>query len=700
MISKEKVIQEISRHKSIPFMSLAKRLGIPRNENREFSSLLFSLVKSSEIFTNREREYYCPNFIGEDTGILKLHPKGFGFIDLTDEISIFIPGNYTNSAMDGDEVQFKYEEQDRPEKSYQGVITKVLKRSRDTFVARVEKFGDRIGLIPLDQKIKGRFRFTKDYKGETGDVVKVKIVKFGNYSQVEFIKKLGRQDDVSMDIISLIEDAGVKSDFGHATIQEAKNVPDTVQPDEIKGRKDFRNNLVVTIDGDDTKDFDDAIEVRKLDNGNYILAVHIADVTHYVKEKNALDNEAKARGTSIYLADRVIPMLPKTLSNGICSLNPHVDRLTISVEIEIDKNGNNVNYEIFEGVINSKHRLTYKEVNNFYEGTQKFDDDLTAMLTEAHELSKIIRSYKEEEGYIDFEIEEAKLVIDEKGNTSDIVVRDRSYSEMMIEDFMVRANETIAHIAFEKELPFIYRVHAKPELERLTALQNVLNVLGIKIKVPTSPEPKKYADMVKEIKSERFDDFMKILMLRTMSKAIYSPVNIGHFGLASQDYTHFTSPIRRYPDLMVHRMLREYFFKGNLNLASHFNEILPAISASSSEAEQKAVGLERKVADIKKAEFYEKFIGQKFDGQIVSVMKFGFFVEFPNKVNGLVHVSNLMGGEYNLDKTALMLQSKDKTITIGDKVQVVVIGTTKSEGKIDLVLAEEYDQYKKVNNIK
>ena len=697
MISKQEVVKEIKNHKSIGFIQLAKVLKIPRHQNREFSSLLFSLVSESTIFTNRDRDYYCPNFIGEDTGILKLHPKGFGFIDLTDEISIFIPGNYTNTAMDGDEVAFKYEEQDRPEKSYQGVITKVIKRTRDNFVARVVKFNDKFGLNPLDPKVKGRFRFSEEYVGDENDIVKVKIIKFGNYSQVELIKKLGKHGDVSIDILSLIEDSGVKSDFGDATLQEANGISETVQEDEIKGRKDFRNNLVVTIDGDDTKDFDDAIEVRKLDNGNFILAVHIADVTHYVKETHALDNEAKMRGTSIYLADRVIPMLPKVLSNGICSLNPNVDRLTISVEIEIDKKGNNVKYEIFESVINSKHRLTYKEVNNFYDKKHDFDKELSAMLTDAYELSKIIRSFKEEEGYIDFEIEEAKLVIDENGNTSDIVVRDRSYSEMMIEDFMVRANETIAHIAFEKEVPFIYRVHDKPDSERLIALQNVLNTLEMKTKVPMTPEPKKYANMVKEIKAERFDDFMKILMLRTMSKAIYSPDNIGHFGLASKDYTHFTSPIRRYPDLMVHRMLREYFFKGNLKLQSHFNEILPGISSSSSEAEQKAVALERKVADIKKAEFYEKFIGQTFMGQIVSVMKFGFFVEFPNKVNGLVHVSNLMDGEYNLDKSCLKLVSKTRTITIGDKLEVVVVGAIKSEGKIDLVLADQYELYKKQN---
>ena len=698
MFDQKKIIHIIKTFKKIEFTQLARKAAIPRDKNKEFSSLLFKLEKENLIFKTRKREFYIPNFIGEDEGKIRLSPRGFGFIDLK-ELSIFIAPTSVKDAMNNDVVKVKYFK-DVSGEGYQGIITRVIERDKETFVGITKLFNGRFGIIPIDPTIKGIFNFkdTKDIKENM--MVKVKILEYGKVSKIEIIKILGQKDDVSIDILSSIEDANVLTDFNPQTLQQSKEIPDKVLKSELKGRADLRERLIVTVDGDDTKDFDDAIEVRKLDNGNYMLAVHIADVTHYVKEKTALDDEAKARGTSIYLADRVIPMLPKTLSNGICSLNPNIDRLVISCEMEINNKGETVGHKIYEGVINSKHRLTYKDVNQFYIGNKSFKDKkLESMLKDAQDLSRVIRKYKIEEGYIDFEIEESKIIIDELGKTADIVVRDRGESEMLIEDFMVRANETIAKHVFDKELPFIYRIHDKPDQERLLALQNVLNILGMKIRVPLTTEPKDFSIVVNEIKETRFDDFMKILMLRTMSKAIYSDNNIGHFGLASKEYTHFTSPIRRYPDLMVHRMLREYFFNRNKKAAKHFSEILPGISAHSSETEQTAVNLERKIADIKKAEYYEQFIGQAFDGQIVSVMKFGFFVEFPNKVNGLVHVSNLSDGKYDLSKEGLKLSSGKKSFTIGDKVNVTVIGATKSEGKIDLVLTEHYEAYKKSKEV-
>lgn len=310
------------------------------------------------------------------------------------------------------------------------------------------------------------------------------------------------------------------------------------------------------------------------------------------------------------------------------------------------------------------------------------------MLGDALELSKIIRKYKNDEGYIDFEIEEAKIIVGEDGKTSGIVPRERLESEMMIEDFMVRANETVAYHAAKDKLSFIYRVHDKPDIQRVTSLQNVIKVLGIDVYVPHGTKPKEFARSINDIKKTRFDDFMKVMMLRTMAKAEYSPKNIGHFGLASEYYTHFTSPIRRYPDLMVHRMLRTYFIENNKDQSGHFKEILPKIAEHSSATEVRAVELERKVSDIKKAEFYEKFIGESFEGTIVSMMGFGFFVEFPNKVDGLVHISTLVDGDYELTNGGYSLTNKKKTYTIGDKVFATVVATHKDEGKIDLVLSD------------
>ncbi|MCK5945828.1 MAG: ribonuclease R, partial [Mycoplasmataceae bacterium] len=628
MIDANKIVSLLKNSKPLSFIEIAKKLNVQRHLNKDFSAMLFKLEKENRIFKTKKRDFYIPDFIGESEGEIRLNPRGFGFIDLED-ISIFIAPSSKGGAMNNDVVVVKYFK-DISGEGYQGVITKVIKRNKTNFVGEVKMFHGNFGIVPNDPTVSGIFRFVDTSGIKEKNLVKVEIIEFGKICKVKVLKVLGDKDDVSIDILSSIEDANILTDFNPETIAQTKTVPDSVLESEIKGREDLRNRMIVTIDGDDTKDFDDAIEVSKLANGNFMLGVHIADVTHYVKEKTALDDEAKARGTSVYLADRVIPMLPRALSNGICSLNPNVDRLVLSCEMEINNKGETVSTKIYEGVINSKHRLTYKDVNDFYANTKSFEDEkLTSMLKTSKELSEVIRKFKLTEGYIDFEIDESKLIIDDLGKTTDIVVRDRGESEMLIEDFMVRANETVAKYIFDKELPFIYRVHDKPDEDRLLTLQNILNVLGMKIQVPLSADPKDFSRVVNQIKETRFDDFMKILMLRTMSKAIYSDKNIGHFGLASETYTHFTSPIRRYPDLMVHRMLREYIFNGNKKKAEHFAEILPGISAHSSECEQTAVNLERKVADIKKAEYYEQFIGQEFEGQIVSIMKFGFFVEFP-----------------------------------------------------------------------
>ena len=700
----EKKLLDLLKQGPLEWRDLVRKMKVRRDENKQFSAWLRKLTDSGVIFLNYRKEYYVPHFDGEVKGEIRLNTKGFGFIDIESEVegeektSYFIPANSVNTAMDGDEVRIKYFEDKNKPGMFQGVVVEILLRKRSTFVGRVVQNGKFIDIKPFDARLNGRFSFV-NYEGfKVGDEIKVEIVEYGFRHKIKMIKNLGNKDDVSVDILIAIEDAGIKSEFSADTLDEANHIPDHVTEEEMLGREDLRDRLIVTIDGDDTKDFDDAIEVRKLDNGNYLLGVHIADVSHYVKEGNPLDDEAKLRGTSVYLADRVIPMLPEKLSNGICSLNPHVDRLTLSAEMEIDKDGNNVNYRIFPSVINSKHRLTYKEVNNFFRDKHSWEDDnLNAMITHALELSKVIRDYKNEEGYIDFEIEEAKLIIDEQGKTSDIVTRERLESEILIEDFMVRANETVAHHAFKNELAFVYRIHDKPDADKITGLNNVMKVLGIDAHVLFDPEPKQFANVVNKIKESRFDDFMKIMMLRTMAKAEYSADNIGHFGLASKEYTHFTSPIRRYPDLMVHRMTREYFFEGNKDKSKHFEEILPAIATASSLSEQTAVKLERKVADIKKAEFYEQYVGQSFEGTIVSMQKFGFFVEFPNKVDGLVHVSSLIDGDYEITDSGYAIQNKqnkDRLFTIGDTVSATVVGAIKNEGKIDLVLTDLYDKWK------
>ncbi|MCK5867505.1 MAG: ribonuclease R [Mycoplasmataceae bacterium] len=693
MFNKDFLYKILNEKGQVEFRELAKKMKVPIKQNREFSKFLFSLIKKGELFQTKSRRYFIPNYKGESTGIIRLTPRGFGFIDINDNESIFIPASNVNGAMDGDEVIAKYFEDFKDKSKLQGIIIEIKTRNVSTFVGTVKKFNESFGIEPFNTKINGIFRF-EDISGlKVNQEVKVQIIDFGKTITIRTLKILGQHGDASIDIQVAIEDANILSEFHEETILESKKIPDKIG-EVSSDRIDLRNEIIFTIDGDDTKDFDDAISIER-SGDEIILSVHIADVTNYILENNPIDREARTRGTSIYLVDRVIPMLPKSLSNGICSLNPNVDRMTITAKMTIDKDGNNKGFEIFPSVINSKYRLTYKEVNNFYEGSDIWNDkELTKSLNLSFELSKIIRKYKLEEGYIDFEIEEAKIIVDNNGKTIDIKSRDRSYSEILIEDFMVRANESVAKFISDKKLPFIYRIHGKPESEKIIALENVVKLLGINAKLKQSPTPLEFANSIKIIKENRFDDFMKIMMLRTMTKAEYSKNNIGHFGLASKFYTHFTSPIRRYPDLMVHRMIREYIFNKNENLAEHFEEILPAISKASSESEQTAVALERKVADIKKAEFYEKFIGKPFDGTIVSVMKFGFFVEFPNKAGGLVHLSTLIDGEYKISSTGLSIRSKHREFKVGDKINVTIFSTNKKEAKIDLIVTDMKDLIK------
>ncbi len=697
MFDKKKVLSLLNG-KTLSFPQLARLAHVPRDKNRDFSSFLFSLIKSGDLFTTSDREYFIPKIEGTIEGIIRLNPKGFGFVDREDQASIFVTSQNTLGAMDGDKILIEFFADHKKQDSYQGVVKKIIERGKTSFVGVLKEDEKGFSISPIDPRVKGFFKVEDNELLKNNYVAKVEIAEFEAPKRVKLIKILGKENDLSIDILATIEDADIPYEFKEQTLSEAKGVPSTIDNEDKTGRTDLRDKLIFTIDGDDTKDFDDAIDITMLENGNYVLGVHIADVTHYVKEGSALDTEAKLRGTSVYLADRVVPMLPESLSNGICSLNPNVDRFTLTSEIEIDKFGNTVSTKLYPSIINSKFRLTYKEVNNFYLGKSEIENkELEKALNVARELSSAIREYKLKEGYIDFEIDESKIIIGEDGKTKDITLRERGISEMMIEDFMVRANETVAYEAFSKELPFIYRVHDKPETERLTLLQDVIDVLGLDVKIDLSKDPRKFAASIEALKKKKFDDYIKIMMLRTMAKAIYSSKNIGHFGLASETYTHFTSPIRRYPDLMVHRMIRTYFFENKKNMASHFEDILPAIAAASSESEQKAVGLERKVADMKKAEFYEDKVGLSFKGTIVTIAKFGFFVELRNKVAGLVHVSNMMDGMYKIDKTGFKLIGA-KTYTVGEEIDVTVIGAKKKEGAIDFVVSADYEAWAKANN--
>ena len=506
------------------------------------------------------------------------------------------------------------------------------------------------------------------------------------------VKILGHVDDPGVDILSIAAKYEIEDEFSKEVEEELKNIPDHVLESEYEGRPDLRNEMIFTIDGDDTKDIDDAISIEKLDNGNYKLGVHIADVSYYVKENSPLDEEAYKRGTSVYLANTVIPMLPHQLSNGICSLNPNVDRLAVSCVMEIDSNGEVVEYDIFESVINSKIQMTYKKVNAILEnnvvaeGYEPYVDSLNLM----SELAWILRDNKVRKGYIDFDIDEAKIITDEKGEAIDVKLRERGTGEKLIEDFMIAANETVARHITYMEYPFIYRVHGEPNEEKINNFLRFVSILGHSVHKMKKITPKAMQELLNELKDVKEYHILSPLLLRSMQKAVYDKTNIGHFGLASKCYTHFTSPIRRYPDTTVHRLLRTYLFNKNINVdtINYWDQKLASLAVHTSERERASIECEREVDDMKMAEYMEKHIGEEFDGVVSSVMSFGMFIELPNKVEGLVRIDDLTDDYYRYDEStfALVGNNNKRGYRLGDEVKVVVKAASKINHTVDFII--------------
>jgi ribonuclease R len=548
-------------------------------------------------------------------------------------------------------------------------------------------------LFSDDKTIKQEIIIKKgNYNGAyKNDKVKAKIINYNFKGKIEceVSEVIGNMNDAGVDILSKILKYNIDPVFSDIVLKEA-NQYQSVSKADLEGRTDLRDEMIITIDGDDSKDFDDAVIVKKLDNGNYKLGVSIADVSHYVTKDSILDDEAYRRGTSIYLPGRVIPMLPVNLSNNICSLVPGEDRLTITCDMEIDKSGKVVNYEIYPSVIKSFRRMTYSKINKIFDGDVDLAEEyveLVGMFYDMRNLAKVLRKKRQTYGSINFETDEAYITLDENGRAVDIKLRDRGISEKLIEEFMLKANQVVAEHVFWLNLPFIYRVHDKPKEEKIERLLRMSAALGYKVKGKkeiTNLELQKLLDNVKGSPAEKG---INLLMLRSMQKAIYSENNIGHYGLAFTHYTHFTSPIRRYPDLIVHRLLREYLFMDNqsLDVINYYTDEMPDIATSTSKSERQAVLLEREVVDMKKAEYISKYINKEFDGIISSVTGFGIYVTLPNTVEGLVHITELDDDYYVYDENLMMLigERKKKMYRIGDRVTVRVMKAHISEGDVD-----------------
>ena len=665
-------------------------------EITELEDNLKELVTEGILHMSKNREYMLmSNTKSLKVGKLRINKNGNGFVECEPE-DIFVHSNDLNGAINGDfvEVEIKTRLND-PEP--EGYIRNILKRDIKNVVGEMVKDKKTLAFKPDDEKLNIAVKLTKEsMKGcVEGHKVIISIIKeIGNRTFLGKVEKIiGHKNDPGVDILTIAAKHSIETEFSEEVKRELKNIPDEVCENDLIGRTDLTKEMIFTIDGDDTKDIDDAISVKR-DGKNYVLGVHIADVSNYVKVGSALYDSAFSRGTSSYLADTVIPMIPHQLSNGICSLNPEVIRLTISCVMTIDGNGKVISYDIFPSYIKSRKQMTYKNVNKILdeniipEGYGEFADTLKLM----HELSKILRQEKINRGYIDFGIDEAKVIQDENGKAIDIVKRVQGTGEKLIEDFMIAANETVATHISNLDLPFIYRVHDLPNAEKIEDFSNLIKQMGYQIHTNLNKiTPVTMQKLLNEFRDK--DEFVILsdMLLRSMKKAIYSTNNIGHFGLASKNYTHFTSPIRRFPDLTVHRLLRTYLFENRIDMETiNFNaKYLIDVADHSSETEVNSVEAERDVLDMKMAEYMESHIGEEYEGIISGVTNFGMFVELDNLIEGLVHISTLDGFyTYVPEMLSLISANKKNKYRIGDRVKIIVTNANKNQGMIDFELVK------------
>jgi len=694
---REKILKILDNDASLKASveTLKTLLNIEGSEDfKVFFKTLNELVDQAYIIENKSHEYSLIKNTDFIVGQLDLKERGFGFvIDRDKNIDdVFIRREDINGAMNLDLVLVfvsKYRKGARAE----GEIKRVIERKYSHIIGTLQ-YRNGMGILFSDDKtIKQEIMIRKEnYNGAYKfDKVKAKIINYNFKGKIECAVEevIGNINDAGVDILSKILKYNIDPIFSDKVLNEA-NKYQSVSTEDLKGRTDLRKEMIITIDGDDSKDFDDAVIVKKLDNGNYKLGVSIADVSHYVTKGSILDEEAYKRGTSVYLPGRVIPMLPVNLSNNICSLVPGEDRLTISCDMEINKSGKVVKYEIYPSVINSFKRMTYSKINRIFDGDVELAEeyvDLVGMFYEMRNLAKVLRKKRETIGSINFETDEAYIKLDDKGKAIDINLRDRGIAEKLIEEFMLKANQVVAEHVFWLNLPFIYRVHDKPKEDKIERLLRMTAALGYKVKGKREISNLELQKLLDTVKGEPAEMGINLLMLRSMQKAIYSENNIGHYGLAFSHYTHFTSPIRRYPDLIVHRLLREYLFMNNqsLDVINYYSEAMPEIAISTSKSERVAVQLEREVVDMKKAEYISKYINKEFDGIISSVTGFGIYVTLPNTVEGLVHITELDDDYYVYDENLMMLvgERRKKIFRVGDNVRVRVMKAHISEGDVD-----------------
>ena len=694
----DKILQILTEdNRSFSVYELNDALGLKTvDELKELLKVLNNLEDNLKIYRTNKDKYMIFNNSNLRIGTMNANKRGFGFVDIEGEHDVFIPPTDMNGAIHNDKVIVEITS--RHGLDLEGRIVRIVNRSLKFMVGEVYHKNKKCMIKLDDDKVKINIEISKDEAKDLVDGHKVLVkvankLKDNNYKG-EIIKIIGHKNDPGVDILSIVNELGIPDTFSKEVLTEVEKIPSEVLPNEYEKRRDLRSLEIFTIDGDDTKDIDDAISIEKIDNG-YRLGVHIADVSYYVKAGSSLDDEAYNRSTSVYLTDRVIPMLPHKLSNGICSLNPLVDRLAISCIMDIDLNGNVFSYEILESVIKSRKQMTYKCVNKILnnEEVPKGYEEFVKSLKMMQELASILRKNKLKRGYIDFDLDESKILVDEKGIPKEVTLRDRGVGQRLIEDFMIVANETVATHIYNMDLPFIYRVHGSPNEDKINEFLRFVSLTGYNIKTKIRDiTPLEMQRILKELKGKKEFHIFSNMLLRSMQKAIYDSQNIGHFGLASRCYTHFTSPIRRYPDTTVHRLLRTYLFnkKIDLNTVNFWEKKLPILADHTSKMERLSIECERQVDDMKKAEYMSYHIGEEFEGIISSVMSFGMFVELPNLIEGLVRVDSFKNDHYYFDEATFSLRGvNDKRgYRLGDSVKVVVVAASKENKTIDFEIVK------------
>lgn len=696
------VTNKFNNHDSAQFKRQVKALAALEREEK------IEMLGDGRLRLKRLPDSLVGTFSGTD--------RGFGFVMVEDEgiDDIFVPAKATKLAFDGDTVEVEITEAPDPsgKRSAEGKITRIIERKTEQVIGEFIPYtDDEIADYNLYGYVKAKLKKGPEHiiqiemnglNPTRGEIVSVDITHYPAYKGEDMrgvvTETIGHKDEPGIEILSIVHKHNIRSEFPDEVLAEAEQVPDQISAADLKGRRDLRGQQIITIDGADAKDLDDAVTVERLDNGHFQLGVHIADVSHYVREDSALDKEAFERGTSSYLTDRVIPMLPQRLSNGICSLHPKVDRLTLSCEMEINQQGNVVAYDIFPSVIRSVERMTYEAVNHILEEkhpqTRKQYQSLVPMLEEMAELHHILEQKRRHRGAIDFDSDEAKIIVDKDGKAIDIELRERRVGERLIESFMLAANETVSEHYSKADLPILYRVHEQPDESKMKRFLEFITTFGLTAQASKdSITPKDLQGVMDRIKDEPYEAVISMLLLRSMQQARYDVDPIGHYGLGADYYSHFTSPIRRYPDLILHRLIHYYDEIGRSQQdKKRWASRLPDMAKHSSEAERRAIDAERETDELKKTEFMADKVGQEFMGTIISITGFGMFIQLPNTVEGLVHVSMMDDDYYRFDEDHLVMigERTGKVFRIGQPIKVKLMRADVEEVQIDFSIVEDF----------